>query len=193
MHLYTSEGSNQFIVKKLCLINMWYRVIGFHFFCMILVALYTDHWYTHILIFHLSSFFNMGLLFRIIIGTLLIGIWSLYLTFVSTWCPEYNFSIVSNSQYSILASSCKTTRFVGTFWNGKWQCLLMRWMSPFVSNAKHNSWRYSSDEPWAGWAAAAGSLSRLHQTVLDWHVVSTSNPTAAFFSFPNRTVTSLFK
>jgi hypothetical protein len=32
----------------------------------------------------------------------------------------------------------------------------------------------------AGWAAAVGSLSRLHQTVLGWHVVSTSNPTAAF-------------
>jgi outer membrane PBP1 activator LpoA protein len=35
----------------------------------------------------------------------------------------------------------------------------------------------------AGWAAAAGSLSRLHQTVLGWHVVSTSNPTAAFSAF----------
>jgi hypothetical protein len=34
-----------------------------------------------------------------------------------------------------------------------------------------------------GWAAAAGSLSRLHQTVLGWHVVSTSNPTAAFSVF----------
>jgi hypothetical protein len=43
----------------------------------------------------------------------------------------------------------------------------------------NNPWRYSPDEPWAGWAAAAGSLSRLHQTVLGWHVVSTSNPTAA--------------
>jgi hypothetical protein len=32
----------------------------------------------------------------------------------------------------------------------------------------------------AGWAAAASSLSRLHQTVLGWHVVSTSNLTAAF-------------
>jgi hypothetical protein len=35
----------------------------------------------------------------------------------------------------------------------------------------------------AGWAAAAGSLSRLHQTVLGWHVVNTSNPTAAFSAF----------
>jgi hypothetical protein len=34
----------------------------------------------------------------------------------------------------------------------------------------------------ADWAAAAGSLSRLHQTVLGWHVVSTSNPTAALIA-----------
>jgi hypothetical protein len=40
----------------------------------------------------------------------------------------------------------------------------------------------------AGWAAAAGSLSRLHQTVLDWHVVSTSNPTAAFSAFQTGTL-----
>jgi hypothetical protein len=35
----------------------------------------------------------------------------------------------------------------------------------------------------AGWAAAADSLFRLHQTVLGWHVVSTSNPTATFSAF----------
>jgi hypothetical protein len=35
----------------------------------------------------------------------------------------------------------------------------------------------------AGWAAAAGSLFRLHQTVLGWHVVSSSNPTAASSAF----------
>jgi hypothetical protein len=53
-----------------------------------------------------------------------------------------------------------------------------------------NPWRYRLWRTCAGWAATAGSLSRLHQTVLGWHVVSTSNPTAAF---SNRTVTSLFK
>jgi hypothetical protein len=51
------------------------------------------------------------------------------------------------------------------------------------NNNNNNPWRYSSDETLAGWAAAAGSLSRLHQTVLGWHVVSTSNPTAAFSTF----------
>jgi hypothetical protein len=50
-------------------------------------------------------------------------------------------------------------------------------------NNNNNPWRYSSDEPWAGWAAAAGSLFRLHQMVLGWHVVSTSNPTATFSAF----------
>jgi hypothetical protein len=35
----------------------------------------------------------------------------------------------------------------------------------------------------AGWAAAAGSLSRLYRTVLGWHVVNTSNPTVAFSAF----------
>jgi hypothetical protein len=46
-----------------------------------------------------------------------------------------------------------------------------------------NPWRYRLWRNLAGWAAAAGSLSRLYQTVLCWHVVSTSNPTAAFSAF----------
>jgi hypothetical protein len=47
----------------------------------------------------------------------------------------------------------------------------------------NNPWRYRLWRTLAGWAAADGSLSRLHQTVLGWHVVSTSNPTAAFSAF----------
>jgi hypothetical protein len=47
----------------------------------------------------------------------------------------------------------------------------------------NNPWRYRLWRTLAGWAAAADSLSRLHQTVLGWHVVSTSNPTAAFSAF----------
>jgi hypothetical protein len=35
----------------------------------------------------------------------------------------------------------------------------------------------------AGWEAATGSLTRLHQRVLGWHVVSTSNLSAAFSAF----------
>jgi hypothetical protein len=135
--LYTCGSSIYFIVKQLYTINMWYKSIGFHFFCKILLVLHTDHWYLYILVFHLSSFLNMDLLFKIIVGTLLFGIWTLYFIIVSTWAPEYNFSIVSDSQDSILASSCKTTRFVGTLWNGNWQCLSMRWISPFVSKAQH--------------------------------------------------------
>jgi hypothetical protein len=46
-----------------------------------------------------------------------------------------------------------------------------------------NPWRYRLWRTLAGWAAAAGSFSRLHQTVLGWHMVSTSNPTAAFSAF----------
>jgi hypothetical protein len=45
------------------------------------------------------------------------------------------------------------------------------------------TWRYRLWRTLAGWAAAAGSLSRLNQTVLGCHVVSTSNPTAAFSAF----------
>jgi hypothetical protein len=45
------------------------------------------------------------------------------------------------------------------------------------------AWRYRLWRTFAGWAAAAGSLSRLHQTVLGWHVVSISNPTPAFSAF----------
>jgi hypothetical protein len=48
---------------------------------------------------------------------------------------------------------------------------------------KINPWRYRLWRTLVGWAAAADSLSRLHQTVLSWHVVSTSNPTAAFSAF----------
>jgi hypothetical protein len=52
----------------------------------------------------------------------------------------------------------------------------------FISGSL-NPWRNRLWRTLAGWAAAAGSLSRLHQTVLGWHVVSTSNPTAAFSAF----------
>jgi hypothetical protein len=52
-------------------------------------------------------------------------------------------------------------------------------------------WR--SDEPWTGWAAAAGSLSRLHQTVLGLTCGQHIESHSCIFSFPNRTVTSLFK
>jgi hypothetical protein len=44
-------------------------------------------------------------------------------------------------------------------------------------------WRYRLWRNLAGWAAAAGSLSGLRQTVLGWYVVSTSNPTPAFSAF----------
>jgi hypothetical protein len=50
--------------------------------------------------------------------------------------------------------------------------------SPYLVSVALQLWRTL-----AGWAAAAGSRSRLHQTVLGWHVVSTSNPTAAFSAF----------
>jgi hypothetical protein len=52
-----------------------------------------------------------------------------------------------------------------------------------ATNHPLNPWRYRLWRTLAGWAAAAGSLSRLHQTMLGWHVVSTSNPTAAFSAF----------
>jgi hypothetical protein len=49
-----------------------------------------------------------------------------------------------------------------------------------MEEAYMSPWRYRL---WRTLAAAAGSLSRLHQTVLGWHVISTSNPTAAFSAF----------
>jgi hypothetical protein len=40
-----------------------------------------------------------------------------------------------------------------------------------------------SDEPWPAEQPPLVVFPRLHQTVLSWHVVSTSNPTAAFSAF----------
>jgi hypothetical protein len=72
----------------------------------------------------------------------------------------------------------------------KWllhRCIELCWISStqenYNNNNNNNPWHYRLWRTLAGWAAAAGSLSRLHQTVLGWHVVSTLNPTAAFSAF----------
>jgi hypothetical protein len=92
---------------------------------------------------------------------------------LNVWCFHFLYWHIVSHRRSCISPELLILKKLGMVW------------SSFRPTTRF-PWHYRLWRTLSGWAAAAGSLSRLQQTVLGWHVVSTSNPTAAFSAFQTR-------